>query len=188
MDSGAPCTIVLAGRLSESEARNLAVYCSRLRLAGQLDLVIDLAGVTSCDREGLCELYALLAGSSGARVTVRGAHWAQFLDALQEPVVGEVHEVTHQARALIGRADTSLHGAVGSPTSRVVSFIASKIERGDLAPGSRIPTMHDFAAEHDVGLDTVLRAVAILKRQGVLVAGPGGRTFVAHRSALERRD
>jgi hypothetical protein len=104
MYADTPRTVVLVGRISGTDARNLTEYCSRLEGVGQLDLIIDLDGVLACDRTAVGELYALQAGRSGMHVTVRGAHWPQFLEALCEPLVEDVHTVTHQARALIGEA------------------------------------------------------------------------------------
>jgi DNA-binding GntR family transcriptional regulator len=62
---------------------------------------------------------------------------------------------------------------------QIVDFIAESVERGDLAPGDKLPSGRDLAEEWEVGYSTVTNAVRVLIERGVLVTGQGKGTFVA---------
>jgi DNA-binding transcriptional regulator YhcF (GntR family) len=80
------------------------------------------------------------------------------------------------------------------PTARVPlseqlrSTLASRIASGGLAPGERMPTVRDLAAELEIAPNTVAKAYRELASAG-LIAGRGRRgTFVAERSSTGHRD
>jgi integrase len=56
--------------------------------------------------------------------------------------------------------------------------LRAAIERGELAPGSPLPTSTDLAAQHNVSSGTVNRAIALLKESGLVVASRGKRATV----------
>lgn len=64
--------------------------------------------------------------------------------------------------------------------------IARLIEKGQLQPGERLPPHHDLAAQLDVNISTVTRAMSRLKQRGLLDSRPGRGTLV--RAATPRRD
>jgi GntR family transcriptional regulator len=69
------------------------------------------------------------------------------------------------------------------------SALASRIASGRLAPGERMPTVRDLAAELEIAPNTVAKAYRDLASAG-LIAGCGRRgTFVSARlPALPRRE
>lgn len=64
---------------------------------------------------------------------------------------------------------------------QIVEHIASAVERGDLAPGEKLPAGRDLAEEWEVGYSTVTSGVRVLIERGILVTGQGKGTFVAER-------
>lgn len=50
---------------------------------------------------------------------------------------------------------------------------------GELAPGSRLPTIMALSQEHGVATATVVKTLRILKREGLVVGSTGHGTFVA---------
>ena len=65
--------------------------------------------------------------------------------------------------------------------ARVADHIAARVEVGELAPGARLPGERDLAAEYQVALGTVRRAVEELRRRGLVVTLPAKGTFIAAR-------
>jgi DNA-binding GntR family transcriptional regulator len=62
---------------------------------------------------------------------------------------------------------------------QVADHLASRIASGDLAPGTRLPAERDLAAFYGVAYDTIRRATAVLREQGLIVTVHGRGTFVA---------
>ena len=66
------------------------------------------------------------------------------------------------------------------PLSRqLAALIRSQIEAGELPPGSRLPSIGSLAAEHDIATATVVKALRILKAEGLVIGVSGHGTFVA---------
>ncbi|MEU5786185.1 winged helix-turn-helix domain-containing protein [Micromonospora purpureochromogenes] len=61
----------------------------------------------------------------------------------------------------------------------LLDALMRKIEDGTYAPGSQLPSGRALADEYDVSQSTISRAVARLRKQGVLVGRPGRGVFVA---------
>jgi GntR family transcriptional regulator len=61
---------------------------------------------------------------------------------------------------------------------RVADHIAARIEAGELAPGARLPRELDVADEYGVSHNTVRRAIAELRRRGLVRTLPNLGTFV----------
>jgi DNA-binding FadR family transcriptional regulator len=57
--------------------------------------------------------------------------------------------------------------------------IASEIESGRMAPGSRLPPEHELTSILGVSRATLREAIAALRREGLVVAHQGSGTFVA---------
>jgi GntR family transcriptional regulator len=64
---------------------------------------------------------------------------------------------------------------------QVADHLATRIETGDLAPGSRLPPERELAAAYGVAYDTIRRATALLRERGLIVTVHGRGTFVAQK-------
>ena len=91
----------------------------------------------------------------------------------EEVVVGEQHGRP--------RGDAHWRRRASLPSVEIADALRARIERGELAPGQRLPRLRDLAAEHHVSVGTVVRALGMLKHDGTVVTGPGNGSFVAHR-------
>jgi AcrR family transcriptional regulator len=65
------------------------------------------------------------------------------------------------------------------PYLRIASELRTRIERGELRPGERVPSVRQVAEQFDVALATATRALTTLVREGVLIAVPRVGTVVA---------
>ena len=73
-----------------------------------------------------------------------------------------------------------LRPASGVPFYRqVVDGIGDRIRGGQLAPGTRLPSVRALATQLEVSLITIRRAYADLEQAGLLVRRQGQGTFVA---------
>ncbi|TDC79180.1 GntR family transcriptional regulator [Micromonospora sp. KC606] len=61
----------------------------------------------------------------------------------------------------------------------LLADLSRKIEDGTYPPGSQLPSGRELADVYDVSQSTISRAVARLRKQGVLVGRPGRGVFVA---------
>jgi DNA-binding transcriptional regulator YhcF (GntR family) len=57
--------------------------------------------------------------------------------------------------------------------------LRAAIERGELAPGDKLPSLRDAATEAGVNVNTVRAAYATLEADGIVVTEQGRGTFVA---------
>ena len=64
---------------------------------------------------------------------------------------------------------------------RIAADLRTRIARGDLAPGARLPARHQMAEEYDAAEGVVRQATEVLVREGLLVSRPGAGTFVRER-------
>jgi len=65
------------------------------------------------------------------------------------------------------------------PYLQLAANLRSKITSGELAPGTRLPSVLGLAAEYHVAQITVQKALTLLKDEGLIVAYTGYGTFVA---------
>ena len=68
----------------------------------------------------------------------------------------------------------------GPPYLQIVDAIERRIGDGSLAPGDRLPTQRELAAQLGVDLTTVSRAYSLCKRRGLIDARGVRGSFVAH--------
>lgn len=61
---------------------------------------------------------------------------------------------------------------------QVAEHVVARIAEGDLQPGAMLPNEDDFAEQYQVSRDTARRAVAELRRRGVVKTVPSKGTFV----------
>jgi DNA-binding GntR family transcriptional regulator len=64
---------------------------------------------------------------------------------------------------------------------QLADLLRSRIVDGTLPPNRPIPTEQRLMHEHEVGRDTVRKAIAILREEGLVLAIRGRGTFVAPR-------
>jgi GntR family transcriptional regulator len=57
---------------------------------------------------------------------------------------------------------------------QIAESIRTRIESGELAPGRRLPAELDFVEEHGVSRVTVARAMAVLRKEGLIVTDRSG--------------
>ncbi len=69
--------------------------------------------------------------------------------------------------------------------AQLVDQVEYAVAAGLLAPGDRLPTVRELAAELVVNVNTVARAYRDLEQAGVIETSPGRGSFVAERSAPE---
>ena len=69
------------------------------------------------------------------------------------------------------------------PLSRqLAALLRSEIESGQRPPGSRLPSINQLAQDHNIATATVVKALGILKREGLVIGSTGHGTFVADRA------
>jgi DNA-binding GntR family transcriptional regulator len=68
-------------------------------------------------------------------------------------------------------------------SQQLAALLRAEIKSGKRKPGSRLPPIGSLAAEHDIATATVVKALDILKREGLVVGYTGHGTFVAEREA-----
>ncbi|MDG4757701.1 GntR family transcriptional regulator [Micromonospora sp. WMMD710] len=69
----------------------------------------------------------------------------------------------------------------------IASKIRERIEAGEWAPGARLPTLNDLAAEYDANRDTIGRAIALLETEGYVWAVQGRGIAVRYGTMRPRR-
>jgi DNA-binding GntR family transcriptional regulator len=72
------------------------------------------------------------------------------------------------------------HDSPVAPWRQLYALLKGQIESGELAPGSRLPSITDLAQTYGIALTTVRKAMDKLKEDGLIVTSPMG-TFVAER-------
>ena len=66
-------------------------------------------------------------------------------------------------------------------SQQLAALLRAEIESGQRPPGSRLPTIMDMAAEHQIATATVVKALRTLKREGLVIGSTGHGTFVSER-------
>ena len=68
---------------------------------------------------------------------------------------------------------------------QIMAAIRGSILKGELSPGSKVPSVRDLAAEAQVNPNTMQRALTELEREGLLVGGgTSGRTVTTNEEIL----
>lgn len=62
---------------------------------------------------------------------------------------------------------------------QLAAFVTSAVERGDLAAGDGLPSEQGIADATGVSVDTVRRALEVLREQGLVVTSVGIGSFIA---------
>jgi GntR family transcriptional regulator len=66
-------------------------------------------------------------------------------------------------------------------SQQLAALLRAGIESGARPPGSRLPSITQMASEYDIATATVVKALGILKREGLVIGSTGHGTFVAER-------
>jgi DNA-binding GntR family transcriptional regulator len=69
------------------------------------------------------------------------------------------------------------------PYQQLAAIIRSRIESGELAPGQQLPSVIRLAADYEVAVPTVRKAITLLKAEGLVTGVAGYGTFVADKKA-----
>lgn len=92
-----------------------------------------------------------------------------------------VAEADHRAADAIGnlmpRPNSTRH-STRNPYETLAAELRRAIESGELAPGSPLSTCDELAAQHNVSVGTVNRAVTLLREAGLVATARGRRTTV----------
>jgi DNA-binding GntR family transcriptional regulator len=82
------------------------------------------------------------------------------------------------------RVDPAVDSAADRPLyKQLADLIRAQIERGELAAGQRLPTEPDYMRQHGISRDSVRRAIAIVRGEGVIVTERRG-SYVRGRHAV----
>lgn len=80
----------------------------------------------------------------------------------------------------------SVHRTAKQPLySQIADHLRSAIERGELAPGQRLPTEQQLMQLHDVSRNTVRLALGALTNEGLISSSQGSGSFVRERAPLQ---
>lgn len=74
------------------------------------------------------------------------------------------------------------------PFRELAATLRDKITSRELEPGARLPTARDLASQHKVALTTAVRAVELLREEGLVVTTHGRGSYVATRHEITRGD
>lgn len=91
---------------------------------------------------------------------------------------------------LAGQGNSTVIGMTDVPPSidregpepvyaQVASHIRSRIDSGEWPPGRRLPAERELAEFYGVAYDSIRRATAMLREQGLIVTVHGRGTYVA---------
>jgi len=79
-------------------------------------------------------------------------------------------------------ADGGIFRRPGPPLyAQLAGHVRQRIEDRELAPGSRLPGLHELAAQYGVARVTVRQAVQLLVVEGLVTSSQGRGTYVAER-------
>ena len=69
------------------------------------------------------------------------------------------------------------------PWQQLADLLRARIESGELAPGSRLPSIVSLAQEHELAPVTIRKAITKLQREGLVESRVGWGTFVTSKDA-----
>lgn len=67
----------------------------------------------------------------------------------------------------------------GAPYKRIAAAIRERIESGELRSGEQVPSVTELTETHGVSRNTALRALRLLRDEGLIVVEQGWGSFVA---------
>jgi DNA-binding transcriptional MocR family regulator len=66
------------------------------------------------------------------------------------------------------------HSADRPVYKQLADLVRTQIKNGEFGPGQRLPAQKDYMQEHGLARDTVERAMAVLRNEGLIVVRRGG--------------
>ncbi|MFE2041098.1 GntR family transcriptional regulator [Streptomyces sp. NPDC059477] len=69
------------------------------------------------------------------------------------------------------------------PYRQIAADLIAEIERGDLSPGSPLPSEKELTERYGVARNTARSALVVLRERGLVYTVPGRGTYVRDRSA-----
>jgi DNA-binding GntR family transcriptional regulator len=73
------------------------------------------------------------------------------------------------------------HDAPEPPYRQLAALLRAEIESGQRPPRSRLPSINQLASDHGIATATVVKALRVLKDEGLIIGTTGHGTFVAER-------
>lgn len=70
------------------------------------------------------------------------------------------------------------HDSPEPPYLQVAGFIREQIERGDLRPGQRVPSVTTLMQTYGIARNTARHALDVLREEGLIIVRPGWGSFV----------
>jgi len=70
------------------------------------------------------------------------------------------------------------HGSAVAPYRQIAAILRGRIERGEYAPGQRLPGINDLMGEYGVAHLTANKALRLLVDEGLAVLSPGRGFYV----------
>jgi DNA-binding GntR family transcriptional regulator len=67
------------------------------------------------------------------------------------------------------------------PYRQLAAILRGQIEAGELAPGQQLPSVVTLAADYQIAVPTVRKAISLLKAEGLVTGVAGYGTFVAEK-------
>jgi DNA-binding GntR family transcriptional regulator len=64
------------------------------------------------------------------------------------------------------------------PYLQVAEIMAARIASGELAPGARVPSITDLMGTYEIGKNTAIRAIRVLRERELVEVRQGWGTFV----------
>jgi len=74
-------------------------------------------------------------------------------------------------------------GSVIPPWQQLADLLRVRIKSGELAPGTRLPSIVSLSQQHDLAPVTVRKAITQLQREGLVESRTGWGTFVTGKDA-----
>lgn len=68
------------------------------------------------------------------------------------------------------------------PSARIADELREQISSGALVPGDQVPTVAQLCRTYSVSRVTVLKALGVLREEGLITTTPRWGSFVAERS------
>lgn len=75
------------------------------------------------------------------------------------------------------------HGSPVAPYKQVAALLREEIQTGKRPVGSRLPSIIDLTQEHEIARGTALKALHLLRDEGLIEVGEGLGYFVAKPSS-----
>lgn len=85
-------------------------------------------------------------------------------------------------------ATTADRRTTREPSRELAGHLRTLIETGEWPPGFKLPTARDLASEHDVSLTTAVRAVGMVRDEGLVTTIRGTGSYVISRTEIPRYD